>query len=107
MRDALGRVLAKLPPALRNDPDVERLAIACNQGNVSLVHLINRRLSHAASSKDYEFSRRTMEEHWESGYSDMQHTLRHPEVLQRPQSADGVFTFDLAVQGRKSKEATK
>jgi hypothetical protein len=28
-------------------------------------------------------------------------------VLQRPQSADGVFTFDLAVQGRESKEAKK
>jgi NTE family protein len=27
--------------------------------------------------------------------------LRHPEVLQRPQGADGVFTFDLAVDGRE------
>jgi NTE family protein len=42
-----------------------------------------------------------MEEHWKAGYSDMTHTLRHPEVLQRPKSADGVFTFDLAVQGRQ------
>ena len=41
-----------------------------------------------------------MEEHWQSGYSDMERTLRHPEVLQRPQSADGVFTFDLKTQGR-------
>ena len=42
-----------------------------------------------------------MEEHWQSGYSDMERTLRHPEVLQRPQSADGVFTFDLKMQGRE------
>jgi NTE family protein len=42
-----------------------------------------------------------MEEHWNAGYSDMTRTLRHPEVLQRPQSVDGVFTFDLAVQGRE------
>jgi NTE family protein len=42
-----------------------------------------------------------MEEHWESGYSDMTRSLEHPEVLQRPESPDGVFTFDLALQGRK------
>jgi NTE family protein len=30
----------------------------------------------------------------------MERTLRHPEVLQRPTSPDGVFTFDLKQQGR-------
>ena len=42
-----------------------------------------------------------MEEHWRTGYRDMQRTLRHPEVLERPQTADGVLTFDLAVHGRE------
>jgi NTE family protein len=28
-------------------------------------------------------------------------TLRHPEVLQRPDTMDGVFTFDLARDGRE------
>jgi NTE family protein len=41
-----------------------------------------------------------MEEHWKAGYSDAVRTLRHPEVLQRPNGADGVFTFDLAKQDR-------
>jgi NTE family protein len=41
-----------------------------------------------------------MNEHWNSGYNDAVRTLRHPEVLQRPQGMDGVFTFDLAVDGR-------
>jgi len=27
-------------------------------------------------------------------------TLRHPEVLERPSGADGVFTFDVAAHGR-------
>jgi hypothetical protein len=27
--------------------------------------------------------------------------LRHPEVLQRPANDEGVFTFDLAVNGRE------
>jgi len=42
-----------------------------------------------------------MEEHRRSGYNDAVHTLRHPEVLRRPEGLDGVFTFDLAVDGRE------
>jgi NTE family protein len=41
-----------------------------------------------------------MKEHWKSGYNDAVCTLRHPEVLQRPDGADGVFTFDLEQQDR-------
>jgi NTE family protein len=36
-----------------------------------------------------------MEEHWRVGYDDALRTLRHPEVLERPKSLEGVFTFDL------------
>ena len=46
-------------------------------------------------SKDYEFSRSSMEEHWSAGYHDAVRTLRYPEVLQRPTNHEGVFTFDL------------
>ena len=42
-----------------------------------------------------------MEEHWRAGYHDTVRTLRHPEVLERPRNHDGVFTFDLAVDGRE------
>ena len=30
-------------------------------------------------SKDYEFSRTSMREHWEAGYSDTVETLAHPD----------------------------
>ena len=40
--------------------------------------------------------RRTMEEHWQSGYDDTVRTLGDPEVLQRPDKLQGVRTFDLA-----------
>ena len=43
-----------------------------------------------------------MEEHWKAGYHDMVRTLRHPEVLQRPATPDGVFTFDLARAGDRA-----
>jgi NTE family protein len=52
-------------------------------------------------AKDYGFSRLSMEDHWRAGYHDAIRTLRHSEVLARPASRDGVFTFDLARDGRE------
>ena len=61
----------------------------------NIVHLIYRTKHYEGQSKDYEFSRLSMEEHWQAGYLDAVRTLRHPEVLQRPDNQEGVFTFDL------------
>ena len=47
-------------------------------------------------SKDYEFSRRTMEEHWDAGYRDAMRAMTHPEVLKRPKREDGVQVFDFS-----------
>ena len=77
------------------------LASEADEKVYNLIQLIYRAKTYEGNSKDYEFSRRTMEEHWSSGYNDAVRTLRHPEVLQRPQGLDGVFTFDLAVDGRE------
>jgi len=43
-----------------------------------------------------EFSRRTMEEHWSSGYRNARKTLANPEVLQLPDREEGVRTFDIS-----------
>ena len=66
----------------------------------SLVHLIYRARDYEGHSKDYEFSRLSMQDHWRAGYHDALRTLRLPEVLSRPTSADGVSTFDLEQDGR-------
>jgi NTE family protein len=42
-----------------------------------------------------------MEEHWRAGYHDARRTLRHREALERPTDHEGVFTFDLAADGRE------
>ena len=67
----------------------------------NLIQLIYHAKNYEGTSKDYEFSRLTMEEHWKSGYNAAVRTLRHPEVLQRPNGLDGVFTFDVNVDGRE------
>ena len=101
LRRAAAQLLAKLPKELQQTPEAEMLALEADEKVYNLIQLIYRARLYEGNSKDYEFSRRTMEEHWRSGYNDAVRTLRHPEVLQRPSGLDGFFTFDLAVDGRE------
>ncbi|MDP1964383.1 MAG: patatin-like phospholipase family protein [Reyranella sp.] len=101
VRRAAAMLLANMRAELRQTPEAELLAQEADTKVYNIIHLIYHARKYEGASKDYEFSRRTMEEHWKTGYDDMIRTLHHPEVLQRPQSADGVFTFDLAKQGRE------
>jgi NTE family protein len=100
LRRAAAKIVKLIPGDLRQTEEAELLASVADEKVYNIVHLIYRSRKYEGASKDYEFSRRTMEEHWKSGYNDTVHTLRHPEVLQRPNGGDGVFTFDLAVDGR-------
>ena len=101
LRRAAAKLLAKAPGAVQQTPEAELLASEADEKVYNLIQLIYHAKNYEGASKDYEFSRLTMEEHWRSGYNDAVRTLRHPEVLQRPNGSDGVFTFDLAVQGRE------
>jgi NTE family protein len=100
LRRTTAKLLAQLPPELRQTPEAQRLAAEADEKVYNIIQLIYHARNYEGSSKDYEFSRRTMEEHWTAGYNDAVRTLRHPVVLQRPDGMDGVFTFDLAVDGR-------
>ncbi len=98
MRRALGRLLDHVPDsdALMADPELKALIEEADDKVYNIVHLIYRAKHYEGASKDYEFSRLTMEEHWASGYADMCRTLRHPEALARPQNPEGIATFDVA-----------
>jgi len=101
VRNALAKVLDKLPPELAQNPEITVLRPFAEHKVWNLVQLIYRSKEYEGDSKDYEFSRESMEDHWRAGYHDTVRTLRHPEVLERPKSADGVFTFDVAENGRE------
>ena len=95
MAHAARRLIAKLPPALRDDPDVQALSRVRCEGAVEVVHLIYRSKHYENQSKDYEFSRLSMQEHWDAGRADMAHTLHDPRWAQRELTATGVHVFDL------------
>jgi NTE family protein len=100
LRRATAKLFAEIPKSLLQTAEAEMLALEADEKVYNLIQLIYRSKNYEGICKDYEFSRRTMEEHWQSGYNDAVRTLRHPEVLQRPQGRDDVFTFDLAYDGR-------
>ena len=95
LRRAVDRLLEKLPENLSNSPEVKLLSSVGDCKVYNIVHLIYRATTYEGHTKDYEFSRLSMEEHWRAGYDDARRTLRHPEVLERPKNLEGVFTFDL------------
>jgi NTE family protein len=95
LRRATAKLIAQLPDELRQTPECKLLAAEADNKIYNIIHMIYRARVYEGASKDYEFSRRTMLEHWKAGYSDMKRTLEYPEVLERPKSVDGVFTFDL------------
>jgi NTE family protein len=101
LRNSISSLLGKLPAELAEIPEVALLRRFSERKVCNLIQLIYRAKEYEGDSKDYEFSRESMEDHWRAGYHDTVRTLRHPEVLERPRSADGVFTFDVAEHGRE------
>jgi NTE family protein len=101
VRVALANVLDQIPPDLLESEDGKLLRAVADRKVYQIVHLIYRSKNYEVQSKDYEFSRVSMTDHWNAGYKDAIRTLRHPEALQRPTEQIGVATFDLAVNGRE------
>jgi NTE family protein len=101
LRRAAADLLDKLPDDLRRSPEAALLRNVVDRKVYNIVHLICRGKNYEGPAKDYEFSRESMKEHWRAGYNDAIRTLRHPEVVGRPANDEGVFTFDLAVDGRE------
>ncbi len=100
IRNAVASLLESIPGDLKNDPNAKLLGSIADHKVYNIVHLIYRARSYEGHSKDYEFSRLSMEAHWRAGYHDTVRTLRHPEALGRPVNHEGVAVFDLEQDGR-------
>lgn len=96
LRLAVAEVLKHIPARLRDAEEVKLLAAEADDKICNIVQLIYHTRNYEGTSKDFEFSRRTMEEHWEAGYRDALRAMTHPEVLKRPNREDGVQVFDFS-----------
>ncbi|SEO36735.1 NTE family protein [Rhodopseudomonas pseudopalustris] len=91
------RWAAPLRPALelRSDLACAILHDAAQENAVTVVHLIYRKRDDEAASKDYDFSRLNMIEHWKSGEQDVYVSMRHEEWQRGPQDGETMVTWDL------------
>jgi NTE family protein len=98
LRIALANLIKKVPAELRDGDDAKLLLGEADDKVCNIVHLIYRARPYEGIAKDFEFSRRTMEEHWQTGYRNARQTLADPEVLKLPDRLEGVRTFDCGEQ---------
>jgi NTE family protein len=95
LRTAFNELLAQMPRELAASPQARLLAEASDQAVYNIVQLVYHSPTYEGESKDYEFSRRTMQDHWRAGYDAAGATLSHPEVLALPALADSPAVFDF------------
>ncbi|MEI9989371.1 MAG: patatin-like phospholipase family protein [Rhizomicrobium sp.] len=73
---ALRALLAELPEELRASPNAALLGDLTYENAVTVVKLCYRRKPYEGPSKDYEFSRQTMLEHWRTGLADIRQAMK-------------------------------
>jgi len=100
IRNTVAALIESLPDDLKDEPRAKLLGSIADRKVYNMVHLIYRAKNYEGNSKDYEYSRSSMQTHWRAGYHDTVRTLRHPDVLERPTNHEGVAVFDLERDGR-------
>jgi NTE family protein len=94
-RHALSRFLDQLPDRCQNDPEVQFLAEEARVKVATIVQLKYQSRKHETAGKTFEFSRLTMEEHWQAGYEDTKAALGEPAVLELPHVSEAARLFDV------------
>ncbi|QNQ11707.1 patatin-like phospholipase family protein [Sphingomonas alpina] len=97
-REAIRKVLAKLPEGMHNDPDVVALTARAAEDPVNLVHLIYRANAWEGGSRDFEFSARTMREHWEAGQLAVAETMANSQLVAANILTGKSAAFDLTTR---------
>ena len=91
----MARLLKKLPEALKEDADAQFLRERCEEQPVNVVQLIYRASAWESGSRDYEFSARSMTEHWAAGAAAVMETIDRSELLARNIVDGKTAAFDL------------
>lgn len=89
-------LLEHIPASVRRDHAfIQEAQKAADGSAVNVVHLIYKNKTFEGHYKDYEFSKDTMKEHWESGLEDIRNSFGHPEWFDIPSREVGFVTHDV------------
>jgi NTE family protein len=95
LRRVIADLYEHLPRDVRQRPEIQALRQRGEDHKVSIVHLIYRRKNYENQSKDWEFSRASMREHWKAGVDDTHRTLRYESWQEPLADKEGIRIFDL------------
>ena len=76
LRAMIGRLATRLPPEVRDDPDVAPILAEGSERAVTVFHLSYRAPKDEAADKPFDFSRTTLTDRWRAGELDMAEALR-------------------------------
>jgi NTE family protein len=94
LKNRLRRLLDRLPPDLLTPEDHIELEELRASPQLTLLELIYEHTAYEDESRDYEFSRRSMNDHWQRGYNQTRQTLARRDWLEMPGEA-GIVTHDI------------
>jgi NTE family protein len=95
IRRAIRHLRPKVPAELSDNADWQLLDRLSCDAAITIVQLIHRRAAYWTQSNDYEFSRYTIDEHWNAGRADVERTLNNPAWTNRTRPEEGVKVLDL------------
>jgi NTE family protein len=78
---AIRSLLNALPPELASTEVAGRVCALARENAVTVVQLVYRDKPYESSSKDFEFSRQSMLEHWSTGHQDICRTMTRRESM--------------------------
>ncbi|POZ63843.1 patatin-like phospholipase family protein [Chromobacterium alticapitis] len=94
-RQMLREVLELVPAERRDAPAYRRAEEQACDRVFNVLHLIYQDKPSEGHYKDYQFSARTMREHWTCGLADIRRTLAHPEWLNMPSPEQPFVSHDV------------
>jgi NTE family protein len=95
LRASIGRLLARMPAHLRDDPDVMRIAKQYDDREWTIAFLTDTHQSNVGQWKDAEFSRTTVDERWAVGVEAIHRSLANREWTTPSAEIPGVRVYNL------------
>jgi NTE family protein len=95
---AAKNLATKLPAKFVDDPDMKTLLQLVHGGSqsaVTVLLLIYRSKHFETQSKDAEFSRHSVLDHWHAGVDDVKHSFKNPLWSKRSKPEEGITVLDL------------
>lgn len=94
-RETVRQLLDSLPDALSDTPEVRAVRDLVAEHPVSVVQLIHRANAWEGGSRDFEFSARTMHEHWQAGRAAVAETMANSRLVAQNILDGKTAAFDL------------